>query len=182
MAYIPMQGLAGTMSFELYDRNNFFYDTWEHSLLGIVTLNVFDFKQSGDVSSEEFENIGRTIMDDFFGERQIIEFSLVNTDATINANLLSDIVILYEMINLVRTNREIYRLKILYRYPADVAISDAIFVGSLLNIEELSATSNSAQKIPMQFKSRTLTQNIVIDQSVPGSTYVTDDEIYSTTE
>lgn len=178
MPYIPMQGLAGQISFALHYRDTSQGQTWIEEVL----LNVFEFKQSAETETDEFVNINRQLIDDFYGERVSIEFTLANYgDSMTSANPIEKIIKLYSMVNRIRNERETYRLKIFYRYPANVSIYDAMFTGSLLSIEEINQQNNSGQKKVMSFKSRTLETNIEIDQEYQlykqaSLIYVTDDE------
>lgn len=163
--YLPINGLAGAISFTLYLRSD------NSIIVTTTTVNVFEFKEANQESqdNEIFENILGDLIKNFYGFRKVISFSLANS-ASLGMDNLSRVLLLVDCINMINNNPELYKLSITFRQGSTVSafIEDAVFAGEL-NINEISQSSNSGQVIPLEFRSRVLVQNVTFGHDDPQS-------------
>jgi hypothetical protein len=157
--YTPLKGNAGTIKFILV-RQAINRLPVPPALVNQVWINVIDFSEEMEHSSlnSDFEDINANLRQNYYGDRQVVSFSLVNSpkipipDGATKSNLVA-IQEIVQMINHIRLEPD-YRLKIQYRDNVTLGmIEDAVFTGKV-SLLEVRSDSNVAQTIPLEFKSR----------------------------
>lgn len=159
--YSPLKGNAGIVKMSLIRKREAGVPIVP-IYINNIQINVSNFSEKMTESSlnEEMEDINTDLQKNYFGHRQEISFSVINspriplvsgTTKTIK-RCIQEIV---QMINAVNLDPRTYRLEIQYRDNYSYGtIQDAIFSGEI-ELKELSTDSNIAQEFPMTFKSRT---------------------------
>lgn len=157
-SYVPIGGQAGKITVRMFRRAN------NTQLGNTLQLSVFGFKESLEDAQDNdmFENILGTLTENYYGERKVISFSVAN-GSSLDAQNLHNIFVLCGYINFIRNQPRIFRLEIEFRKGIRTAsvINDAVFFGDR-SPQEITDSANAGQTIPMQFKSRTYSNNIQI--------------------
>ena len=159
LVYSPINGYAGSITAKLYD-----IQSQQYTSDSPISLNIIEFSES-DIQSEfnsEFTNILGDIKKDHYGYHKTITFSLLNSasgvGAPIGINNLTNVIRLIYWINICNAMPGYYRLTIQYRSgTTSASIFDAIYIGDF-SLEEISAKSNSGQKIQLTFKEKSYHQ------------------------
>ena len=154
MPYIPLKGNAGTIKFKLANRSN-------GSLIKEIVMDVFNYSEELAPSqfNESFENVNYELTQDYYGDRQSVKFTLVNTNYT--ADYRKYMLFVIQMINDTNNNPDTYKLSIYYRYPSEIyIIDDAEFIGNI-GLKEMSESANTSQSIDFEFREKTINPNIM---------------------
>jgi len=150
VTYTPINGNAGTVSFDLVDRQTGeIFDS-------IASLDIIEFDEDDEESefNEIFTNINDELIKNHAGHRKKISFSIVNAGIMGNTNL-AKIFKLVQFLNIVNYDQETYRLSIQFRgSDTSGVVSDAVYFGNF-KLNEISANANIGQTIPLEFRSRT---------------------------
>lgn len=162
--YRPLKGNAGVVKMSLIRKRSGGVPIVPEYINNIqINVSSFSEKMSESSLNEEIEDINTNLQKNYFGYRQEISFSVINSPRIplvtgTTKSIRRCIQEIAQMINAINIAPRDYRLEIQYRDNYTYGtIQDAIYVGDI-EIKELSTDSNIAQEFPLSFKSRTTSE------------------------